>query len=257
MLTRRLRRANFLRDLGSCRSLNHRGIALKNAKKVSSILLAALVASTLAVTTHGSAAYADETAPPATDTPAVVGLDSDGNPIYQTSTAVEFADPEETLPAETPFPEQKETTVVMAPPADQQTCTARTTVTVKNIPNSLSVDYADSVINRKTVKAKFTVKAEISKAFKWSVAASVTGEFQALIFSKVSATINAGVEKTKTTTYGSTIEVEVAPKDTTFVDRGMWQEKFSYTYSRLQKNCLKTSGSGKGQAPYRQAWHIY
>jgi hypothetical protein len=226
---------------------------MKQTKRISSVLLAALAASTLAINSHGSAAYADDAAS-TNEISTVVGHDSEGNPIYQSS-GIELEDPEETVPTETPFPDQKD--IVLAPPSDQHTCTPKTTVAVKNIPNGLNVDWADSVINRKAIKAKFTVKAEISKTFKWSVSGSVSGEFQALIFSKVSVTINAGIESTKTTTYGSTIEVEVAPRDTTYTDRGMWQEKFSYTYTETLRNCLKRSGSGKGQAPYRQAWHIY
>jgi len=206
----------------------------------------------LSVSAGSSAAHAD-TAP----YPSVVGYDTEGNPIYSTAGPA-IADPEEDptgLSGVAPYNDVNEVTGPEL--STGETCPPKNTVTIKNVPNDLKVDWADAVINNSTSKVKYTVKAETSKAFKWGLSASVSAEFKASIFAKVQVTLNGNIESTKTTTYGSTVEVEVPAKTTMKADRGMWREKFTYTYLKRYSNCAQVSGSGSGQAPYRQAWHIY
>lgn len=246
----------------------------RTRKAVTNVLIAALTASAIAIFADASAAHAgpddpgtggpgsggQPTAPPSAVVPEVIGNDSDGNPVYSTggNGIVDPAEDSDSLSDE-PFAEVPETEG--KPDATTQgtgeTCPAKTTGTVRNIPNSLKVDWADSVINRTSGKVSYTVKAETSKKFTWSVGASVSGEGKLWIFAKVSATINGNIAHEKSTIYGSSITVEVPAHKTMKADRGMWQEKFSYKYKTTTKNCSWKSGSGTGWAPYRQAWHVY
>jgi len=228
---------------------------MRNARGVSRVLIAALAVSALGLVTGPSAALAGTPVLPAY--PSVVGYDDEGNPVYSTA-GKDILDPDEDpsgMADQVPYVDADE--VVVGDQASGETCTPKTTVTLKNLANKLNVDWADSVINKSTSKGKYTVKAETSKKFTWSLSASAAGEFKAAIFAKVTVTINGGISSEKTTTYGSTFEVEVPAKTTIKADRGMWQEKFSYTYYSVGKTCLIKRGSGTGQAPYRQAWHIY
>lgn len=223
---------------------------MRTHHKMRQMLAAVIVAGALSATV-AAPAYADDPVDPGTGTSAIVGYDSDGNPILTTDT-----DPDEPagLPTDPAVPDQEPTTVVVP---SIQVCDPGTSVSLTNTPNALKVDWADAVINSTSGSASYTVKAEVSTTFKETASISVSAEFKALIFSKVSATINGGIEHSKTTTYGSSVTVTVPAHKTMKADRGMWQEKFSFRTYKIDKYCRETRSSGTGQYPYRAAWHIY
>jgi hypothetical protein len=217
---------------------------MRTQSKIRNVLAAIAVAGTFGTMVAAPAAYADDPA-------GVVGYDTDGNPIYSTD-----ADPDEPagLPTDSPYPEQDQTTTKTT---SSQVCDAGSSVTITNLPNKLKVDWPDAVINDSKSTASYTVKAEVSTTFTWGVSVSVSAEAKALIFAKVTGTVNGSIEHSKTTTYGSSVTVTVPPHSTMKADRGMWQEKFSFKYYRIDKSCRETRSSGTGQAPYRSAWHLY
>jgi len=233
------------------------GVLVKSSTKISRALLAVMIATAFGGFVGISPAHAIVNPEPLGETPTVVGYDDEGSPVYATN-GTTIADPEESWIDEIPVkPAATVDEVTEYPESTGETCTPRTTTSITNIPNSLKVDWADGVINNKPNPVKYQIKAETSTKFSWNVSGSVSGEFKAGVFTKVSATINGGIAHEKTSTYGSTVDVVVDGHDTVKVDRGMWQEKFNYSYYSVNSGCLIKRGSGTGQAPYRQAWHIY
>jgi hypothetical protein len=218
-------------------------------------LLAGLVFACLAVTIGAPAANADDpiTVPDSSIGAVVLGADSDGNPVYAGGSDADPTEPAAGLPATSPYPERDETSTKVN---SSQRCEEGSSTTVSNVPNDLKVDWADSVINGGSTKATYTVTAEKSTTFTWNVNVNVSSEVKVAIFGKVTAEINGGIQHTSTTTYGSSVTIEVPPHKTVKADRGMWQEKFAFKYYSISATCVETRSSGTGQAPYRQAWKI-
>lgn len=219
-------------------------------QRMTATLLATVMMTGAGVLVNASAAHADPVV--------VIGYDSEGNPVYQGEG--EFNDPAEPegLSDTAPDPDAPETSQIKpGSSTSRPLCDAASSVTVTNLANSFKVDWSDVAINETSGKATIAVKAEVATTYTYGLSVSVTAEAKALIFAKVSGTINGSVSKSKMTTYGSTFTVDVPARTTVKVDRGMWQERFGYKYYSINRNCVEKRSSGTGQAPYKTAWKAY
>jgi hypothetical protein len=136
-------------------------------------------------------------------------------------------------------------------------CSASITYKLENLKNPLNVDFRDSAHNGTQDMMDFTLKAEKSTAMKYTVSLKLTTTASAAIFGKIQAEVNGGVERTKTTTYGSTVTGHVRPKKTVFGDRGMYEELVGFTQKQTWPSCDVVVTKGKAKAPYREHWHLY
>ena len=136
-------------------------------------------------------------------------------------------------------------------------CEPSTRYKLNNLKNKFNVDWADSVTNKLDVPVQYTLTAQKSTQFKWHVDVKVSTSENVLLFAKLEAEINAGVEKSKTTTYGSQVTTTVKPHKTIFGDRGMFMELAGFTRTITYSNCHQKVLTGKVEAPYRQNWKLY
>ena len=171
----------------------------------------------------------------------VIGYDGEKNPNY--SGAPE-RDPEE--PADLPTdPSEPDRTVESVKP-NAERCDPGDSLTTTNLANDFKADFTDGVVNAKPNKATLKVTADVSTTFRWHVSIEVSKEFDTKLFGKITGTVNGGVEREKTTTKGSTIEVEVDGNDSVKVDRGVWREQFSFKEYRITSDCRETTTYGRG-----------
>lgn len=132
-------------------------------------------------------------------------------------------------------------------------CNTITSKTVKRY----KVKYADSVINKKNYAITGHCTSKVSKTTKYSVSISVSGEFKAWIFAKMSVTVSGGLEKSVTTEYGSSVDFKVKAKDTVNCDYG------TYVYVVKGHETLRQGGKVIGKrnwtatAPKKNGWKVY
>ncbi|MFI5938494.1 hypothetical protein [Actinoplanes sp. NPDC051494] len=202
---------------------------------------------------------------------AVIGYDNDGNPIYSTADQLEN-DPVEAgdVPADPQFADVNEveedaTTPVAAKSGSRAAasgpimgpCVPRRTVTVKNTKNSVRYGSGTQVRNNRNVAAKLTATITDTVTYTMGTSATVSASAKAWIFAEAKAEITGSISLSKTLVKGESIEVTVPKKSTVTVDRGMTQERFSYSYYDIQYSCKVTRGSGSAWAPSRSVWNIH
>jgi hypothetical protein len=220
---------------------------VKRIARITRLLIVLLMVVSAAVVVDETAAMADDAV--------FVGQDSDGNPIYLDQSETDPSEPAD-LPTDSPYPDLPESTSILLHPL-HEICDASHSTTVSNLPNKLSVDYRDSMINDTGLEQTLSVTATKSTTFTWGLSVTVGVEAKAWIFAKVSASVNGSIQHSSTTTFGSTATARVPAHSIIKADRGMWQEKFGYKYYSINGSCKETHGSGTGQAPYRQYWRLY
>jgi hypothetical protein len=119
--------------------------------------------------------------------------------------------------------------------------------------------YRDGIYNDKKSSATLTCTATTSKTMKYSVSASVKAEAGA-IFAHVSAEVSGGLERSVTTSYGSSVSTKVPGHKTMFCDYGIYNYKFKGTVTKVvcvNVNCSTASHKFSGRAPQRNHWHVY
>jgi len=145
------------------------------------------------------------------------------------------------------------------PPTDTtnatgETCNPKVYVDLKNLANEYKVAWTDTVTNKTSNKLQWEVVQETSKTFTFGVSASASTTVKAAIFGEVEVTLNASVEQSWTTKYGSKVTTDVPAHTHMTAQRAVWQENFSYSYTSYDKTCLIKRGSGTGWAPYKNNW---
>lgn len=138
-------------------------------------------------------------------------------------------------------------------------CDPEYVYTVTNsVANTYDVHFNTSVDNSTGSTVKFTVKADESGTTTYGLSVAVEAEVSAGIFAKIKGTINGSVQKSMTTTYGSTVEVTVNPRSTLNVQYGVWRENVAWSSYYLRSSCSKTQQkSGTAWAPYQKKWRIF
>lgn len=221
-----------------------------------SALAAALAAAVILVpgTAHGAPQATDAAA--ASSQPSAEDAPTTDDPSVTVSLGRDSADPYEEpgLPSADSWM-QGETEPAVRPLSEY--CEPTTTYKLNNLKNPFKVDWADSVTNKLDVSAKYTLTAEKSTEFKFHVSVKVGTSAEFLLFGKLEAEINAGVERTKKTTYGSTVTTTVKPHKTIYGDRGMFLERAGFTRTITYSNCHQNVVRGTVDAPYRQNWKLY
>jgi hypothetical protein len=234
-------------------------IKLKQLRRVPLALLAVLSSSILTAPVGTSVAYAAEE-PAGASTPAVIGYDEDGNPMYLTGSDA-VADPSENpgdVAGADPWEDLNETKQKSSTGdttnATGEKCTPFASVTLKNLKNNYDVAWTDSVTNKTRNSVQWEVVQEKEATFNFGISASASATVKAAIFGEVEVTLNASVEQSWTTKYGSKVTTTVPALTLMTAQRAVWQEKFSYKYTAYDKTCLKIHGSGTGWAPYKNNW---
>ncbi|MGA5298280.1 hypothetical protein ACPCHT_00045 [Nucisporomicrobium flavum] len=147
--------------------------------------------------------------------------------------------------------------ILPAPDRAPEACTYKEKMKLQSLKNPMKVDWADSVKNELDVTAEYTLVAEKSTETTWHVSVTLSTAAGNALFGKVEAEINGGIERKKTTRYGSTVKTPVKAHKTIFGDRGMCKELAGFTQTITYTNCHQKVTTGKFDAPYREGWRLY
>jgi len=118
----------------------------------------------------------------------------------------------------------------------------------KNTKNTLSVADSTFVTNNKSYSLDFKFTSKKSSTFTLGASLSISAEFKALWFSKISATITGSVEKSWTTDIGVEVSGKVLAHSTVYGKYGAKMERvYGYTATRYS-NCQV------GNKQYMNVW---
>lgn len=198
-------------------------------------MIAATIASVLGIP---SAAFADSVP---------LGMASDGTPIYASESDAEKAEVAQQIEISEPR---------LAPQAEY--CEPGWYKSVSSLANTFDVAYNTGVENNTAEKKEFKVKADKSGNFKYTVSIAVEEDFKAWIFAKIKASINAGVEQSWTTTYGSEVSTEVKPYSTLNAQYGVMEEMTAWRRYLMYSNChTANETTGTAWVPYKEMWRFF
>ncbi|MDM7830833.1 hypothetical protein [Cellulomonas edaphi] len=156
--------------------------------------------------------------------------------------------------------------VALAAPASASSCaaisysvSACSTVTAVNA-TSFKVAYRDSAMNGLSSTATLECKAESTTSSTYSVSATVEAKVKAAIFAEFTASVTGGVSQSMTSTYGSTVKIDVPANSTRYCTYGIYVPKITgYTsydaYSAGKYTHVKTV-NWTSTAPQRLGWKL-
>lgn len=234
---------------------------LRAVKKVSMLALSAILAPGSVLLTSTAVVAAPPVAlravapsgSPAGDVPTT----SDPSISVSIGNLASVSDPSE--PAGLPSAESWKdgiTTKFNPRPNAAEPCAHQVVYSLQNLKNPLRVDFSDSFTNKLNSRYHWKLTAQKSTQFKWNVSVKVGTSADVLLFGKLSAEVNAGIERTKSTTYGSEVDGYVEPHKTVNGDRGMFTELSGFKETTTFSNCQQQIVTGKVDAPYRENWNL-
>ena len=127
-----------------------------------------------------------------------------------------------------------------------------------NTTNTFDAKFSTSIINSTGSAKSFKFTATKTGTTEFSVSGSVSAELSTAIFAKIQATINAGVVRSNTTSYGVETSGTVNAHTALYGDYGNWKENVNWKSHYVYSNCNSAQErSGSAAAPYREAWKLW